>query len=185
MLDALGPPLSTLVKRVMSRITVDSIASGSDDEVFSALGHELEDRITSERGSPEFVAEIKGLPAGLRAMAATYELDVSLALDDLGWHFGNWHSVELAEETAAGLEELGAQELAELFRAAFDLAQDYWIELGAENWMEWYNSSALEKAVGPLNAKAWAIVGQKKNGIFSYWVEYARKYPERVGAEIA
>jgi hypothetical protein len=118
-------------------------------------------------------------------MAATYELDVSLALDDLGWHFGNWHSVELAEETAAGLEELGAQELAELFRAAFDLAQDYWIELGAENWMEWYNSSALEKAVGPLNAKAWAIVRQKKNGIFSYWVEYAKKYPERVGAEIA
>jgi len=63
--------------------------------LFSLLGRELKDRITTKRGSPEFVAEIKELPVGLRSMATTYELDVSLALDDLGWHFGNWHSVEL------------------------------------------------------------------------------------------
>ncbi len=168
----------------MSVITFESIASGSDDDLFSLLGRELENRITSARGSPEFVAEIRELPAGLRAMAATYELDVSLALDDLGWHFGNWHSVELAEETAAGLEELGAQELAELFRSAFDLAQDYWMELGEENWGKWYHGSELEKAVKPLNHRAWAILKQRKNGIFSYWVDYARKHPERVGAEI-
>ena len=169
----------------MSAVTIESIWSGSEDEVFSLLGNELERRITSSRGSPEFVAEIKELPAGLRAMAATYELDVSLALDDLGWHFGNWHNLELAEETAAGLEELGAQELAEIFGAAFNHAQDYWMELGAENWMEWYHGSALEKAVAPLNHKAWAILKQRKNGIFSYWVEYARKYPQRVGARTA
>jgi hypothetical protein len=166
----------------MSAITVELIASASDDEVFSLLGRELEYRIASSRGSPEFVAEIRELPAGLRAMAATYELDVSLALDDLGWHFGNWHSVDFAEETAAGLEELGAKELAGLFRAAFDFAQDHWMELGAEHWMQWYPGSALEKAVEPLNRRAWAILRQRKNGIFSYWVEYARKYPERVGA---
>ncbi len=168
----------------MSSITVKSIASGSDDEVFSLLGRELERRIASARGSPEFIAEIKELPAGLRAMAATYELDVSLALDDLGWHFGNWHSIESAQETAAGLEELGAQELAKVFRSAFDLAHDYWMELGEEYWMDWYHGSALEKAVEPLNQKAWAILKQRKHGIFSYWVDYARMHPERVGAEI-
>jgi hypothetical protein len=169
----------------MSAITAKSIASGSDDEVFSMLGRELEEQIASARGSPEFIAEIKELPAGLRAMAATYELDVSLALDDLGWHFGNWHSIELTEETTAGLEELGAQELAAVFRSAFDLAQDYWMELGGENWMDWYHGSALEKALEPLNQKAWAILKQSEHGIFKYWVDYARKHPERVGAEVA
>jgi hypothetical protein len=170
---------------MMSAVTVDSITSGSDDDVFSLLGRELENRITSTRGSPEFIAEIKELPQGLRAMAATYELDVSLALDDLGWHFGNWHSIELAEETATGLEELGAHELAEVFRAAFELAQDYWIVLGSENWTDWYHGSPLEEAVAPLNEKAWALLDGQKNGIFKYWVEYARKHPDRVGAEIA
>jgi hypothetical protein len=170
---------------MMSAITVDSIASGSDDEVFSLLGGELENRITSPRGSPEFIAEIKELPQGLRAMAATYELDVSLALDDLGWHFGNWHSMELAEETATGLEELEAHELAEVFRAAFKLAQGYWIELGSENWMDWYHGSPFEEAVAPLNEKAWALLDGQKNRIFKHWVEYARKHPDRVGAGVA
>jgi hypothetical protein len=80
----------------MSVLTVESIASCSDDDLFSLLGHELQSRIASRRGSPEFVVEIRELPPGLRAMAATYELDVSLAVDDLGWHFGNWHDMELA-----------------------------------------------------------------------------------------
>jgi hypothetical protein len=169
----------------MSVLTVESIASCSDDDLFSLLGHELQSRIASRRGSPEFVVEIRELPPGLRAMAATYELDVSLAVDDLGWHFGNWHDMELAEETAAGLDELGAHELAKIFCDAFQLAQDYWIELGSDGWIDWYHGSSLEKAVDPLNRKAWAILNGKKNGIFEYWIEYARKHPDRVGGENA
>jgi hypothetical protein len=83
-------------------ISLEIIHSSSDDELFALLGKELESRISAKSGSAEFMSEIQGLPAGLRAMAATYELDVSLALDDLGWHFGNWHSEDLAEETARG-----------------------------------------------------------------------------------
>jgi hypothetical protein len=169
----------------MDGLTLESIAGSSNDDLFTLLGRELEERITAKRGSPEFVAEIKELPIGLRAMAATHELDVSLALDDLGWHFGNWHSRELAEETAAGLDELGATELADVFRAAFRLAQDYWIALGSEDWEEWYHGSALEKAVDPLTRKAWSILAGKHNGIFDYWVDYARRHPERVGARNA
>src|SRR5947207_1772268 len=107
-------------------ITLEAIDSSSDDELFALLGKELENRISAERGSAEFLSEIRGLPAGLRAMAATYELDVSLALDDLGWHFGNWHNADLAEETARGLELLGAEELSGLFRQAFQIAKNYW-----------------------------------------------------------
>jgi len=113
-------------------------------------------------------------------MAATYELDVSLALNDLGWHFGNWHDVALAEETAAGLEELGATELAGLSRQTFGLAQQYWSELGAANWSEWYHGSPLEKALEPLNEQAWSLLQEKWNGIFSYWVAYTRLQPERM-----
>src|SRR6516162_857098 len=131
-------------------ITVEAIDSSSDDELFGLLGNELESRISADRGSPEFLSQIRALPVGLRAMAATYELDVSLALDDLGWHFGNWHNQELAEETTRGLETLGARELADLFSQAFEIAKGYWAELGADNWMEWYHGSPFEKAVDPL-----------------------------------
>ncbi|HMJ64988.1 MAG TPA: hypothetical protein VK615_06530 [Candidatus Binatia bacterium] len=165
----------------MNGLTVEAIDASSDEELFSLLGKELERRISAQRGSSEFLAEIRALPIGLRAMAGTYELDVSLALDDLGWHFGNWHSTDLAEETARGLEEVGAADLAKIFRDAFQIAQQYWIELGAEDWMNWYHGSPLETAVEPLTKKAWSI-RDKNQGIFKYWVDYARRHPERVGA---
>jgi hypothetical protein len=169
----------------MNNLTQKAIALSSSDELFRLLGKELEQRVRAKRGSPAFVAQIRSLPSGLRAMAATYELDVSLTMDDLGWHFGNWHSAELAEETARGLEELGAIELAGIFLEAFRLAVRYWNELGSKDWAQWYHGSPLEKAVMPLNERAWAILKTKKNGIFEYWVDYARKYPERVGAASA
>ena len=170
----------------MGRITINDIRSSSDDELFSLLGKELEDRVSSARNSPEFVAQIANLPVGLRAMAATYELDVSLSLDDLGWHFANWHDTALAEETANGLEELGASELATLFREAFRLARDYWTELGAEGWTEWYNDSPLYEALTPLNSRAWSLLDEKtykKHGVFKYWIDYARRHPDRIGVD--
>src|SRR5688500_1587562 len=159
-------------------LTVDSIDSSSDEELSSLLTQELSRAVSAEKRSPEFIAEIRKLPVGLRAMAATYELDVSLAMDDLGWHSGNWHSAELAEETARGLEELGATELATLFREAFRIAEKYWTELGEKDWMDWYHKSDFEKETLPLTKRAWEI-NKGKMGIFQYWVDYARKYPER------
>lgn len=69
-------------------------------------------------------------------MAATYAPDVSLSINGLGWHFGNWHDQELAEETAAGLEELGATELAGPSRQAYVYAKDYWAEFGSGTWTD-------------------------------------------------
>jgi hypothetical protein len=163
-------------------VTIDQIHASSDEELFALLGKELARRITADRTSPEFLAQIRSLPVGLRAMAATYDLDVSLTLDDVGWHFGNWHSRELAEETAAGLNELGAVDLAKVFRESYRTAQDYWNELGSEDWMDWYHGSEFEKAVSPLSKKARALLKGKKSGILDFWVAYARRFPERVGA---
>jgi hypothetical protein len=169
----------------MNSLTLAAINSSSNDELFALLGKELEARLGRRGSAGEFAAKIRNLPIGLRAMAATYELDVSLAMDDLGWHFGNWHDAALAEETCRGLEELGATELAEVFKEAFRLAIRYWSDLGARNWSQWYHGSPLEKAMEPLNQRAWSILEDRKKGIFSYWVEYARKHPERVGVASA
>jgi len=165
----------------VSALTLKTIESSSDDALFAVLSKELERRIGRRGKARELAAKIRNLPIGLKAMAATYELDVSLALDDLGWHFGNWHDHGLAEETLRGLEELGAAELAEIFKAAFGLAIRYWNELGSKNWTKWYNGSPLEKAMKPLNEKAWSILKKNKTGIFDYWLAYARKHPDRIG----
>ena len=164
----------------MNNLTSEVISATSDDELFKLLGKELEKQISVPRESPEFVAEIQKLPIGLRAMAATHELDVSLVMDDLGWHFGNWHNTILAEETICGLDELGATELAVIFKQAFQIALRYWDELGTKDWSKWYHDSVLEKEIRPLNEQSWKILKSKKNGIFEYWVNYARKYPERI-----
>lgn len=78
-----------------------------------------------------FVNHIRGLPAGLRAMAATHELDVSITLDDLGWHFANHHYRPYCEETLWGLRELEAQEAADIFSASFELVLPYWDKIGS------------------------------------------------------
>jgi hypothetical protein len=45
-----------------------------------------------------FAANIALLPPGLRAMAATHWLDISLTLDSLTWHFGNFGERLVAEQ---------------------------------------------------------------------------------------
>lgn len=67
-------------------------------------------------------------------MAATYELDVSITLDDLAWHFLNWYDHDLAQETSRGLHELEAAEPAVLFDEAYRLV--------AERWEEWSGSAS-------------------------------------------
>ncbi len=57
-------------------------------------------------------ANIASLPTVLRAMAVTHWLDISLTLDSLTWHFGNFGEPNLVAETEAGLRELGLDELA-------------------------------------------------------------------------
>jgi hypothetical protein len=68
-----------------------------------------------------FAANLAFLPPGLRAMAATHWLDISLTLDSITWHFGNFGEPHLVVETEAGLQELGLQELALCFHEAKEL----------------------------------------------------------------
>jgi hypothetical protein len=159
-----------------------------DDALFRALADELSRRVPRELewDTEGHLARMRALPPGLRAMIAIYQLDVSMTLDDLGWHFGNWPDRALRAETLQGLKELEAHEAAEIFAAACALAEPYWdtiVELrkgSFDEFADWYRNSDLDKALQPLNDRMWAFCGRTKSGLLTYWVAYARKYPERV-----
>jgi hypothetical protein len=93
----------------------------------AALKNDLERLLTARVvGNPyaadsSFAANIASLPPGLRAMAATHWLDISLTLDSLTWHFGNFGEPHLVAETEAGLRELGLHDLASCFVEAKEL----------------------------------------------------------------
>jgi hypothetical protein len=167
----------------MKQLTASQLRASSNEDVFDFLAEVLNERMPLGPNEPGFLQAARNLPDGLRSMVTTHHLDVSLSMDDLGWHFGNWHNEELAHETARGLEVLGANDLASLFREAFAHARRHWNRLGKADWSEWYHGSSLEQAIDPLNTQAWAICEQSWNGILGYWVTYARNNPIEVGAQ--
>ena len=171
-----------LIRRPVRTLRIQDVRRAeSDDAIFEMLGCELERLLPKgRRACDEFVRELRRIPRGLRAMAATYELDVSLTLDDLGWHFGNWHHKGLAMETIEGLIELELPRLAEIFEFSFREAEKYWDELSFEDWMDWYHTSPLEPALDALNWEVWDNRETEGYDIFAAWVRYARKYPERL-----
>ena len=144
------------------------------DQVFTAIGKEL-DRVlpNGRRCCDGFVRELLSLPIGLRSMASTYELDVSITLDDLGWHFGNWPNKELAKMTIDGLVELGLQRHAELFNMAYVEVQKDWDKYSVD-LRSWYHGSDLEYRLTSINKMMWAL-NKGDNGILASWVPYAKR----------
>lgn len=127
----------------------------------------------------QYIAQIRNLPPGLRAMAATHWLDISLTLDDIGWHFLNFGEPELVQATSLGLRELGLEEVACLFDEAYVILQPH---LGKYSSNEEY-CDAMEKTgdqarIDSLDDRARELVGE--GGVYPHWVRYARLYPERV-----
>lgn len=164
-----------------------------DEELFELLSAELQWRLPDgvDDDLDLFLERLRGLPVGLRAMAAIYQLDVSMTLDDLGWHFGNWHHRGFCDETLWALRELEADAAAEIFAAAYALVQPHWDKIGAlldefgdfDDFADWYSESELEKALAPLNARMWDLREGENGldlGLLRYWPRYARKYPHKV-----
>lgn len=133
-----------------------------------------------------FAASIAPLPAGLRAMAATHWLDISLTLDSITWHFGNFGEPRLVAETEAGLSELGLHDLARCFAEAGELMlpllSNRTEDAGSPS--EILEQAGLEKRGDELDRQAWALdnLGPDKSLIYEAWVRYARQHPERVFA---
>jgi hypothetical protein len=131
-----------------------------------------------------FAANIAQLPPGLKAMAATHWLDISLTLDSITWHFGNFGEPHLVAETEAGLRELGLQELALCFGEARELMLPLLAERTEADGdpYEILESAALKTRGDELDERAWALdnLGPGKSVIYDAWIRYARQHPERV-----
>ena len=167
-------------------LTIDQIRNvNSDEALLDLLLTELRCLFPPERREDPivFLSFLQAAPQGLRAMATTYDLDVSMALDDLAWHFVNHHSSQdFAEETILGLRELGAAEAAEIFAAAFAIIQPFWVELEnvpSEEAHAWLDSTGIQGRIDPLTQRLWDLLKQQpSNSLMDYWGAYARKNPQ-------
>lgn len=164
------------------------IGTVSDEELYALIARELSRRLPEEEGSDLsiFLERIKRIPVGFRAMAAMYQLDVSMALDDLGCHFYNWHHRGYIEKQIWALRELELNENADVLAEAYEIALPYWDQIGRHEsfaaFCDWHNDSELDKALDPFNSRMWAVCSPngKFEGMLGYWPRYARKYPERM-----
>jgi hypothetical protein len=131
-----------------------------------------------------FAANLQTLPAGLRAMAATHWLDISLTMDSITWHFGNFGEPALVAETEAGLHELGLHELALCFHETRELMVPLLAERTETDGdpYEILERKGLREVADKLDERAWALddLKQKKSLIYEAWIRYARQHSERV-----
>jgi hypothetical protein len=156
----------------------------------AGLQKELEKLVTSRAlGDPYaddaiFAANIALLPPGLRAMAATHWLDISLTLDSLTWHFGNFGERQLVAETEAGLRELGLHELASCFVEAKELMLPLLAQRTEADGdpYEILEQAGLRARADELDERASALgnLGSGKSAIYEAWIRYTRQHPERV-----
>jgi hypothetical protein len=159
----------------------------NDEDLFQRLTSALSEVFPPElqENRDQFYAALLSAPRGLRAMAGVYDLDVSMSLDDLAWHFANHDDERFLQETITSLRELEASEAAVLFSAAWDVVRPYMPEIRAKDWEpeefnDYLDRTGIQSRVDPLNEDMWAI-GKAcgKLGLMQYWLTYARKYPER------
>lgn len=168
-------------------LRVDQIKACPDHALFKLLAGELTERLGPSEGGDldEFLARLSQLPVGLRAMALVYQLDVSLTLDDLGWHFANWHHRGYSEATLSALGELGAHDYAAIFAEAYQEVQPFWDKIGAlcaqdfGDFVEWYRHFELGRRLLPLTKRMWDMQ-EIDGGLFGGWTFYARQHPDRV-----
>jgi hypothetical protein len=152
------------------------------DELFAILSARAQEDPYGSDGS--FAAQLSLLPAGLRAMGATHWLDISLTLDSITWHFGNFGEPGLVALTEEGLLELGLQDLHIVFCEAKDLMIPL-LKGRTESDGDPYQileSRGLREQADELDRRAWALHCPEphKSQIYAAWIKYAREHPERV-----
>lgn len=169
-------------------LTRYSMLALSDEELLKEILEALSKSLSpsadpySEDGS--YAAAIGSLPMGLRAMAATHHLDVSLTMDDIGWHFLNFGEPALVRQTEAGLRELGLSDIAEYFMEAHAIVDPLRPEIKeAEEYYECLEGRGLMERINELTDKASAKQPSLSGSpIHAAWVTYARAHPENVFA---
>jgi len=169
-------------------LTVEQIREAEDnEEVIELLTDELQrlipDAVQEDRD--RFHKTLATLPRGLRAMAGMHFFDVSMSLDDLGWHFANQNEDRDLQETLNGLRELEITEVADLFEKAVAVMEPYLDtlrrgEVSGEEFYDWLRLIGAEEKIEPMNEIIWAYREKcGELGLLETWATYAKKYPER------
>lgn len=156
----------------------------------ASLREELEQLLANHAvGNPygkdgRFAATITRLPAGLCAMAATHWLDVSLTLDSITWHFGNFGEPGLVAQTETGLRELGLRELADCFVEAKELMAPLLAERTDPegDLYEILKRAGLQERADEIDDRAWRLGNLEpgESAIYNAWIRYTRQHPDRV-----
>lgn len=109
-------------------------------------------------------------------MAATHWLDISLTLDTITWHFGNFGEPGLVAQTEAGLRELRLPELADCFVEARELMTPL-LALRAEadgDPYEILERAGLMERAKEIDDRASALGnrGAGESVIYDAWIRY-------------
>ena len=162
-----------------------ALALGDEDllkEIFSLLGKSVSTAADPYSDDGSYAAAIASLPTGLRAMAATHHLDVSLTMDDIGWHFLNFGEPGLVRETEAGLRELGLHNIGDYFMEAHAIVSPLKAEIkAADDYYDCLESRGLAARINELTDKA-STTQPTVDGspIYAAWIKYARGHAENV-----
>jgi hypothetical protein len=153
-------------------------------EILSALSKSVSSAADAYSDDGSYAAAIAALPKGLRAMAATHHLDISLTMDDIGWHFLNFGEPSFVRETDAGLRELGLDDIADYFMEAHSIVNPLRPEIKeADDYYECLESRGLMERINELTNKASKTQPTVSGSpIYAAWVKYAREHPEKVFA---
>ena len=155
--------------------------SAEDEKLLQRIFDELKSRITADPYGKdgEYARQLSGLPRGLKAMAATHWLDVSLTMDDIGWHFLNFGEPGHVAETESGLRELGLEEMAETFHQTHKIVAPLLSQIAnGEDYNKVLAESGHESRIDELSKRAWAL--QEERDIYSAWLDYAKRHPDQV-----
>ena len=174
-------------------LTVEQIHSAENDDLLLELLAAEIDRLIPKAYHDDrdrYHRRVEVLPSGLRAMAGIQFFNVSMAMDDLAWHFGNQNDERDLQETLNGLRELDLGAIAEQFEWAWEFMKPYLPELASglcgskfpdgRTFAQWLDEIGAREFMEPMNQIIWHYCEEHpRHRLLSSWPTYARKHPER------
>jgi hypothetical protein len=169
-------------------LTREQLASNlSDEEIFNAIANEAYTQLPStlQANLEAYYAALPEVPPGTRAYAGIWDLDVSMAMDDIAWHFGNHDEERHIQETLWSLRGLNATEVHGIFAQAVSIVRPHLEILRSgtirvESFHDWLDETGIQAACDPLNKRLWQICEENPDHRLLYFaIKHARNAPDR------
>jgi hypothetical protein len=166
-------------------LALSILRSASDDAtILSLLCEETLWLLPNELSKSELAGHAKACPPGLRALSGIWDLDVSMAMDDPAWHFGNHHHELLLQETYESLRIVGADAVAEMFHAAWEIVKPHlpYLQDSAirqKDFHSWLREVGIQQQIDRMNPRLWKICEEQGNfRLLQFVIDFAKRCPE-------